>query len=242
MNTEVITRLLEEKIVAVVRLQSEDDGLPVARALVQGGVRVIEMTLTTPGATALIERIRGEIPHAVVGAGSVLTREDVDRCLKAGAEFLVGPILETDVLKYALDKGVPFCPGTFTPTEAYMAWSLGAPLVKVFPAARFGPKFISDLKAPMPFLRLMPTGGISADTIGDFLSAGADVVGAGSWLIDKKAVAARDFGLLKERASQLRGEVRKFRAPNRSPEMHTGNSLGIAGSKDATLEGNGGDA
>lgn len=230
MNAAIVKTLIEEKIIAVVRLQSEEDGLPVARALVEGGVRVIEMTLTTPGATALIKRIRRELPDATIGAGSVVTREDVDRCSEAGAAFLVGPILEPDVLQYALGKGIPFCPGTFTPTEAYTAWRLGAPLVKIFPAARLGPKFISDLKAPMPFLRLMPTGGISADTIGDFLSAGADVVGAGSWLIDKTAVAARDFDLLKERASQLREEVRKSRAP---VSDHTA----IARLKDATPKG-----
>lgn len=210
MDTDVIKRLFEEKIVAVVRLQSEDDGLPVARALIQGGVRVIEMTLTTPAATTLIERIREEHPTAIVGAGSVLTREDVDRCSDAGATFLVGPVLDKDVLRYALERDIPFCPGTFTPTEAYTAWRLGAPLVKVFPAARLGPKLLSDLKAPMPFLKLMPTGGIRADTVVDFLTAGADVVGAGSWLIDKHAVVHKDFALIESRARQLREQVDRF--------------------------------
>ena len=210
MNSDVVKNLLAEKIVAVVRLQSEDDGLPVARALVQGGIRVIEMTLTTPGATTLIERIREELPTSIVGAGSVLTREDVDRCSDAGASFLVAPILDKDVLRYALERDIPFCPGTFTPTEAYTAWQLGAPLVKVFPAARLGPKLLSDLKAPMPFLRLMPTGGIRADTIGDFLEAGADVVGAGSWLIDRNAVATGNFSQVEERAKQLREQADSY--------------------------------
>ncbi len=212
MNDDVIRKLLDEKIVAVVRLGSESDGLPVARALVQGGVRVIEMTLTTPGATTLIKQVRNELPSALVGAGSVLTCEDVDRCIEAGASFLVGPVLDEEVLRYALDKGVVFSPGTFTPSEAYKAWKLGAALVKVFPAARLGPKLLSDLKAPMPFLRLMPTGGINADTIVDFLNAGADVVGAGSWLIDKKAVARGDFNLITERAAQLRERVQSLGA------------------------------
>jgi len=220
---DVVKSLLEEKIVAVVRLQSEDDGLPVARALIQGGVRVIEMTLTTPGATTLIERMREELPTAIVGAGSVLTRDDVDRCVAAGATFLVGPVLEPDVLQYSLGKGIPFCPGTFTPTEAYTAWRLGAPLVKVFPAARLGPKLLSDLKAPMPFLRLMPTGGISVDTVGDFLAAGADVVGAGSWLIDKTAVAEKKFDLIQERAAQLREQVDRFKGKVKSSGKHVGN-------------------
>lgn len=228
MNADVIKSLLEEKIVAVVRLQSEDDGLPVARALVQGGVRVIEMTLTTPGAITLIGRIREELPTAIVGAGSVLTREGVDRCADAGAAFLVGPVLVPDVLKYALDKNIPFCPGAFTPTEAYTAWQLGAPLVKIFPAARLGPKLLSDLKAPMPFLRLMPTGGISADTIVDFLAAGADVVGAGSWLIDKKAVAAKEFDLIERRAAQLREQVSKYQSSASSSAMHIGGWLETA--------------
>ncbi|MBU1048516.1 bifunctional 4-hydroxy-2-oxoglutarate aldolase/2-dehydro-3-deoxy-phosphogluconate aldolase [Candidatus Bipolaricaulota bacterium] len=212
MDNDVIARLLKEMIVAVVRLQSENDGLPVARALMKGGVRVIEMTLTTPGATELIKTVREELPSALVGAGSVLSRKDVDRCIDAGAEFLVSPILDEDVMQYALSKGIPFSPGTFTPTEAYNAWKLGAGLVKVFPAARLGPKLLSDLKAPMPFLRLMPTGGISADTINEFLMAGADVVGAGSWLIEKSAVAAKEFGRITDRAAQLRERADQFAA------------------------------
>ena len=206
-EAETIRRLLEERIVAVVRLDSQHDGLPVARALVDGGVRVVEITMTTPGAAELIDRIRADLPAALVGAGSVLTRQDVDRCRDAGAAFLVGPVLDPEVLRHALIRNIPFCPGTFTPSEAYAAWTMGAPLVKVFPAARLGPKFISDLKAPMPFLRLMPTGGITAETVGAFLSAGADVVGAGSWLTPGSAIAAGDFGVIRERAAELRRAI-----------------------------------
>ena len=207
---DVIARLLEERIVAVVRLQSEEASLPVARALVEGGVRVIEMTMTTPGAVEAIPRIQRELPKALVGAGSVLTNDDVNRCVAAGAAFLVAPVLEREVMEYALSKGVPFSPGTFTPSEAYAAHQLGAALVKVFPAARLGPKLISDLKAPMPFLRLMPTGGISAETVESFLAAGADVVGAGSWLTPKDAVAEGRFEVIRARAAELRSAVERF--------------------------------
>jgi len=209
---DVIAALLEERIVAVVRLSSEEAALPVAQSLQEGGVRVIEMTLTTPGAVNAIDRIRQRMPDVIVGAGSVLTRADVDQCLSAGAEFLVGPVLDVDVLAYALEKGVAFCPGTFTPSEAYAAWRLGAPLVKVFPAARVGPKFLSDLKAPMPFLKLMPTGGINAETVGDFLSAGADVVGAGSWLTPRAAIDAGDFDVIHDRALELSRAVESWKA------------------------------
>lgn len=204
---EIIRTLLTQRIVAVVRLSSQRDGLPVARALIDGGVHIVEITMTTPGALALIEEIRSDVPSAVVGAGSVLTRDDVDRCLDAGAEFLVSPILDPDALRRAVSLEAPFCPGTFTPTEAHAAWRMGAPLVKVFPAARLGPKYISDLKGPMPFLRLMPTGGITAETAAAFLRAGADTLGAGSWLTPHAAIAAGNFDIIRERAMQLRQAV-----------------------------------
>jgi len=204
---EVIQQLVDERIVAVVRLARERDGLPVATALVEGGVRAIEITITTPGATRLIETISREIPQAIVGAGSILSCDDVDRCLAAGARFLVGPVLNEQVLTYALDQGAPFSPGTFTPSEAYRAWELGSRLVKVFPAARLGPKYVSDLKAPMPFLRLMPTGGVSSESAKAFLDAGADVLGAGSWLTPRAAVEAGDYDVIRQRAAELRGAV-----------------------------------
>lgn len=203
----VARKLFGDRIIAVVRLSRERDGLPVARALCDGGVQSVEVTLTTPGATNLIHHICREVPEAFVGAGSVLTCEDVDRCLAAGAKFLVAPILDEHVLSYALGQDAFFCPGTFTPSEAHRAWALGAPLVKVFPAARLGPKYISDMKAPMPFLRLMPTGGITAETVGDFILAGADALGAGSWLTPRSAIESGNLGLIRQRAMQLRQAV-----------------------------------
>lgn len=214
-ESSVAHALFDDGIVAVVRLSREEDGLPVAHALCDGGVRIVEITITTPGATEMIERIRDEIPEALVGAGSVLTCEDVDRCLAAGAEFLVAPILDERVVSHALEQGALFCPGTFTPSEAYRAWQLGAPLVKVFPAARLGPKYISDLKAPMPFLRLMPTGGVTAETAGAFLRAGADTLGAGSWLTPRDAIGSGDFDIVRKRAMQLRQAVDDALSPAR---------------------------
>jgi len=206
---KVLDRMLQERIVAVVRLDDQDACLSVARALRAGGVSIVEITMTTPGALESIHTIRETFPDLVVGAGSVLTKEDVDACVDAGAAFQVAPILDPRVLQYALERDILFSPGTFTPSEAYLAWIGGAPLVKVFPAARVGAKFVSDLKAPMPFLRLMPTGGVSADTIDDFLRAGADVVGAGSWLVDKNAIQQGAYDTITRKAQMLVEVVRK---------------------------------
>ena len=209
-HSSPVKRLFQEQIVAVVRLDREADGVPVAEALFAGGVGIIEITITTPNATKLIQTIRARVPGALVGAGSIATCDDVDACLDAGAEFLVAPVLDPEVFAHALSRGAVFSPGTFTPSEAFAAWRQGAPLVKVFPAARLGPKFISDLKAPMPQLKLMPTGGITAETLPAFLAAGADAVGAGSWLTPKAAIRSGEFEVLTRRAKQLVAVKRAF--------------------------------
>ncbi len=206
----ILKRILHERIVAVVRLDAPNACVEVAEALRTGGVTIIEIAMTTPDALDVIHSVRERFPDLLVGAGSVLTKEDVDACAEAGAEFQVAPVFDPSILAYALDRGIVFSPGTFTPSEAYSAWSHGAQIVKVFPAARLGAKFISDLKAPMPFLRLMPTGGVSSDTIVDFLQAGADVVGAGSWLVDKKAIRRGDFGVITGKARGLVSAVQDY--------------------------------
>ena len=207
---KTLDRMLQERIVAVVRLDDPAACLDVAGALREGGISIVEITMTTPGALRVIRTMREAFPDLLVGAGSVLTREDVDACVDAGAAFQVAPILDPRVLEYALKRDILFSPGTFTPSEAYAAWVGGAPLVKVFPAARVGAKFVSDLKAPMPFLRLMPTGGVNSDTIHDLLKAGADVVGAGSWLVNKKAIQEGDYDTITCRAKALVDIVRNY--------------------------------
>lgn len=206
----ILKRILYERIVAVVRLDAPNACIEVAEALRAGGVKIIEIAMTTPGALDVMNSMREEFPDLLVGAGSVLTEEDVDACAEAGAEFQVAPVFNPSILAYALERGIVFSPGVFTPSEAYSAWSQGAQIVKVFPAARLGAKFISDLKAPMPFLRLMPTGGVSRDTIVDFLQAGADVVGAGSWLVDKQAIRRGDFGVITDKARALACAVQEY--------------------------------
>jgi 2-dehydro-3-deoxyphosphogluconate aldolase/(4S)-4-hydroxy-2-oxoglutarate aldolase len=214
-DRRTLDRMLEEKVVAVVRLSGTDDGLRVAEALCAGGVRVIEIALTTPRGCELIRELRTAFPEAVIGAGTVMTADDVDRCVDVGAAFAVSPVCDSEIVRHARERGLFFSPGAYSPTEVYEAWKLGVPIVKVFPAARVGPKYIRDLKAPMPFLRLMPTGGVDDRTAAEFLNAGADVLGAGSWLVDRSAVQRRDMGLIEERATLLAEAVMRCRKDDR---------------------------
>ncbi len=200
---QALARMLRERIVAVVRLDDADQGLDVARALVAGGVTLIEIALTTPDAVDLIARLRKSVPQAMVGAGTVLTIADLEALRSAEPEFAVSPILDAVVVRRAQELRLLFSPGTYSPTEAYAAWQLDVPIIKVFPAARLGPKYISDLKAPMPFLRLMPTGGVDDSTIREFVRCGADAVGAGGWLVDAQAIARGEWLTLTEKARRL---------------------------------------
>jgi 2-dehydro-3-deoxyphosphogluconate aldolase/(4S)-4-hydroxy-2-oxoglutarate aldolase len=200
---KALARMLKEKIVAVVRLDDANQGIDVAKALVAGGVALIEIALTTPDAVELIARIKTSVPQAMVGAGTVITTDDVLSLRPAEPAFAVAPILDPRVVRCAQEEGILFSPGAYSPTETYQAWEMGVPIVKVFPAARLGPKYLSDLKAPMPFLRLMPTGGIDDKTISEYLQCGADVVGAGGWLVDTAAIARGELSVLTEKARRL---------------------------------------
>ena len=202
-NAQTLARMLAEKIVAVVRLNDASQGVDVARALIAGGVHFIEIALTTPDAVRVMKSVKESVPEAVVGAGTVMTVEDVRSLRAAEPAFAVSPILDPKVVRAAQKEGLLFSPGAYSPTEVYQAWTMRAPIVKVFPAARLGPKYLSDLKAPMPFLRLMPTGGIDDKTIVEFLQCGADVVGAGGWLVDAAAIARGELSVLTEKARRL---------------------------------------
>jgi 2-dehydro-3-deoxyphosphogluconate aldolase/(4S)-4-hydroxy-2-oxoglutarate aldolase len=209
-SREALERMLKERIVAVVRLDGPEPMEAVARALLSGGVQIIEVALTTPGGIDLIAALRQRFPEAMIGAGTVLRVEEVDACVAAGAAFAVSPVTDPQVVDSARLADLLFSPGAYTPSEIHRAWALGVPIVKVFPAARVGPAYIKDVKAPMPFLRLMPTGGVDDRTAREFLAAGADVLGAGSWLIDKKAIARGDFAAIEERARALVQVVRSI--------------------------------
>jgi 2-dehydro-3-deoxyphosphogluconate aldolase/(4S)-4-hydroxy-2-oxoglutarate aldolase len=199
--------------VAIIRLPDPAPVRPIIDALMAGGVRVLEITMTVPGAIELIAKTAASLPEGfLIGAGTVLDTDTARRAIDAGASFVVSPVFVRDVLAecYRLDR--PAVPGCFSPTEIFQAWTAGADIVKVFPATSLGPTFFKDLRGPLPEVRMMPTGGVSIDNAGDWIRAGAVAVGVGSALLDPKAIADGDYGSITTRASRLVANVRAARA------------------------------
>jgi 2-dehydro-3-deoxyphosphogluconate aldolase/(4S)-4-hydroxy-2-oxoglutarate aldolase len=190
----VIEQILSKKIIAVVRLDDYTRAVDVARALVAGGITVLEFTLTGQGAIEAVSATRKTMGDAVcVGVGTVLKAEDAEAAIDAGAQFAVTPAVLRQVIATCVKRQILVLGGGFTPTELLEAYEAGAELVKVFPARLGGPKFIKDVLAPLPFLKLVPTGGVSPETARDYLSAGAVAVGIGGNLVSNKLVAAEAF-------------------------------------------------
>ena len=200
----LLRRALARRLVAIVRLRDGAALLEVAEALVEGGITTLEFTLTTPGAITAIERCRARFSEAVVvGAGTVLDPDGARRCVAAGAQFLVSPGVDPDVIAAARDGGALAMPGAMTPTEILAAWRAGADVVKVFPARALGPRYIADVLAPLPEVPLMPTGGVDATNAADYLRSGAVAVAVGGNLVDPAAVARADWAALTARARAL---------------------------------------
>lgn len=189
-----IQQILEKKVVAVVRLENYNRAVDVARALAAGGVNVLEFTLTGQGATDAVTATRKALGDSVcVGVGTVLSAEQAEAAIDAGAEFLVTPAVRKQVIAASVKRQTLVLCGGMTPTELLEAHEAGAEMVKVFPAQLGGPKFIKDVLAPMPFLKMVPTGGVSPDNARDYLAAGAVAVGIGGNLVSNKLVAAEAF-------------------------------------------------
>lgn len=183
MTDSALDQMLASGVIAVLRAGGAKGLTQVARALHGGGVRALEITLTTPGAVAGIAELAHAVEGMLVGAGTVLDAAAARSVVDAGARFVVSPVLEPDVIRVCRDHNVPCIPGAFTPTEILAAWRAGAALVKLFPAAAVGPVFVRDLLAPLPFLRIMPSGGVTLDSVGDWIRAGAAAVSLGSALL-----------------------------------------------------------
>lgn len=186
--------ILARKIVAIVRLEDYARAVAVTRALLAGGISVLEFTLTGRGALAAITEVRQTLGAAVcVGVGTALRAEDARAAIEAGAEFVVTPAMRKPVIAVCVNRNIPIACGGFTPTELLEAHEAGAELVKLFPAHVGGPKYLKDVLAPLPFLKIMPTGGVSAENARAFLDAGAVAVGIGGNLIAPQAVASGTF-------------------------------------------------
>lgn len=169
-------------VVAVIRAASVDHAVATSHALVRGGVVGIEITFSTPGAAEAIRRVRAELPAALVGAGTVLERGELDEAIDAGASFLVSPHLDESLVAAAREREVPFLPGALTPTEIVRAHRAGASCVKLFPGSLVGPSYVKALRGPLPDIALMPTGGVDETNLADWLRAGVVAVGMGGAL------------------------------------------------------------
>lgn len=213
MAKDTLSRILDCGIVAVIRSEKPDQLIQVVEALVAGGITAAEVTFTVPDADRVIREVRNAMGDKVVlGAGTILDTETARTAILAGAEYLVTPCLNLDVIKLAKRYGKAIMPGSFTPTECLTAWEAGADIVKVFPADVVGTGFFKAMKGPLPQIRLMPTGGVDLTTAESFLKAGACCLGVGSSLVEPKAIAAGDFGRITTLASQYVEIVRKFRS------------------------------
>lgn len=192
------------KLVAVVRLDSGEQLIQVAEALKAGGISSIEFTATTPGALDAIKTAaRHFTGDVMIGAGTILDPETARAAILAGAEFIVAPTLKLETIQMCKRYGKPVIPGALTPTEILTAWEMGADLVKVFPASAGGPEYIKAVLAPLPQVRLAPTGGISSENAGEYIQAGAAALGVGGKLVDKSAVARGDWGFITAEAQRL---------------------------------------
>ena len=210
-----LQRILDGGIVAVVRSESSESLVKVVAALAEGGVIAAEVTFTVPDAVDVIRQVRREVGDAVVlGAGTVLDPETARAALLAGAEYIVSPIVNLDVIRLCRRYDKVAMPGAFTPTEVVSAWEAGADVVKIFPADVGGAAYLKALRGPLPQIRLMPTGGVDLTTAEGFLKAGACCLGVGSALVDPKAIASGDFARIRDLAAQYAAVVRRFRGPN----------------------------
>ncbi len=204
----ILEHVAKSKIIAVVRLDDLSDAVPLSEALLAGGVDIVEFTLTNPDAPRAIAEVRNILGDKVaVGAGSVITPEQVKQVADAGAQFVISPIVKADVVAACHEYNLPSMPGAYTPTEIQSAWEMDVAAVKVFPAAGLGTKYIKDVLAPLPHLRLIPTGGINAKNIADFIAAGVFAAGIGGALCNKAVIAAKDWKSLSASANELREAI-----------------------------------
>ena len=213
-RNEIITALTRPGIIAVVRARSAAQVPPLAEALLAGGVLAIEVTMTTPDAIAAIrETCRAVGARGVVGVGTVLDVATCRAALEAGAEFVVSPILRPELVPICHAAGKPVMLGAYTPTEAQLAHEAGADFVKIFPADGLGAAYIKALRAPLPHLRMVPTGGVDVNTAGDFLRAGCAALGAGSALLSAEILDQSDWPELTRRARSWVAAVEQARRP-----------------------------
>ena len=207
-KSEVLRHIADVGLVPVIRAESKDEAIRVIDAIEAGGIPLLEITMTVPGALSIIEAVRKREKSAVVGAGTVLDAETARACSLAGAQFIVSPALDVGTIEMCRRYSVAVMAGALTPTEVVNAWSAGADVVKIFPCGAVGgASYIRALKAPFPQIALMPTGGVSLKTAADFIQAGSFALGVGSDLINAKAMLEEDWSTL---ATSVSAKAREY--------------------------------
>jgi len=213
LKQDVLRRCREVGLVPVLRAESEDQAVALAAAVAAGGVTVMEVTMTVPGAIRVMRKLAEQRPDILIGAGTVLDPETARICILEGAQFVVSPALNLRTIEMCHRYGIAVLPGALTPTEIATAWEAGADVAKVFPASALGgAKYLKSIKAPLPQVEMIPTGGVSQATAQEFLEAGAFALGVGADLVDPKAIAQGTPETITENAKKYVEIVRNFRA------------------------------
>ncbi|HUS10543.1 MAG TPA: bifunctional 4-hydroxy-2-oxoglutarate aldolase/2-dehydro-3-deoxy-phosphogluconate aldolase [Pyrinomonadaceae bacterium] len=210
----VLARIEEVGIIPVVRVKSGDQAIAVAEVIRDAGIPVLEITMTVPDAVKVIEKLSNRYgADVLIGAGTVLNPETAGSCINAGAQFVVSPVLNLQTVELCKNHSVAVFPGGLTPTEVYSAWEAGADAVKIFPCNMIGgAKYLRALKAPLPHINLIPTGGVSLSTASDLIAAGALALGVGSELVNTEAIEAGDFGTVAANARSYLAAIRQARS------------------------------
>ena len=210
-KSEVLGWIRAIGLVPVLRAESEEQAMALAGAIADGGVTVLEVTMTVPGAVRVIARLKKERPEILLGAGTVLNAETAHECIEEGAEFVVSPAFNLKTVEMCQKHGKAVLPGALTPTEVLTAWEAGADVVKIFPASAMGgASYLKSLKAPLPQSEMIPTGGVSLTTAVTFLEAGAYALGVGADLVDTKAIDAGHGWKITENARKYLEIVKEF--------------------------------
>ncbi len=203
----ILNKIRAEKVVALIRADNPDGLVDCAKALAEGGLTSIELTMTTPGAIRMLEKCTAELPDFLFGLGTVLDAETARAGILAGAKFIVTPATRPDVITLCQRYSVPIFSGALTPTEILTAWEAGSDAVKIFPAEFFGPAYIKSVKAPYPQIEFVPTGGVNENNVGDFLKAGAMATAAGSSLVEAKAMKEKNWAAITAKAKAFTAAV-----------------------------------
>lgn len=212
-GNNTLTKLLNNGIFAVVRMKEADKLYKIVDALLTGGINNIEITLTVPNAPESINKLKERHnTDMIVGAGTVLTLENAQKVLEAGAEFVVSPVFNREVVELCKSKQIVVAPGCYTPTEVLAAHNAGADMVKIFPATSLGPKYFKDILAVLPFVKIMPTGGVTIENVGEWVAAGASAVGIGSDLISKDIISNENYSLLIDKSKKLVNNYQEAKA------------------------------